>query len=227
MLLFENAQEFVNTHKDSLFDKANVFVKNDNNQYLICNNRLAQVAGLDSKQMRGKSDKDLCWTRYTNEYIETDKICIKDKLTLLRTDSILSNENKTIPLITMKAPVYNHSEKIVGIFGISLYANELSTDVTLSMINYLNRYLNNQSKVITQFESKFTGRELECCYFLCLGLNSKAIARILDLSIRTIETYIESIKLKLQVSSKTEMIVQLHKSNVIDFDKLKVYANSL
>ena len=51
-----------------------------------------------------------------------------------------------------------------------------------------------------------TDRQLECLFFLVRGKTSKNIARILNLSSRTIEGYINDIKLKMHCSSKNQII---------------------
>lgn len=53
---------------------------------------------------------------------------------------------------------------------------------------------------------KFSQRETECLYFLVRGKTAKGIAQILNLSVRTIESYISNLKIKLGCYSKTELI---------------------
>lgn len=61
-----------------------------------------------------------------------------------------------------------------------------------------------------------TKREAECAFHMLDGATAKEIAKILDLSFRTIETYIIKMREKFQCSSKDELIDLLIESNVKD-----------
>ena len=67
----------------------------------------------------------------------------------------------------------------------------------------------NKSKYLTQ-------RQLEVLKYLILGYTAKKIAISLDISYRTVENYIEILKLKLQCNSKGEMIEKVILQNLVD-----------
>ncbi len=77
--------------------------------------------------------------------------------------------------------------------------------------NSLNCFLVNDKKVQLvnkHLESSgitLTKREAECFYLLAQGITSKKIAKVLDLSPRTVEEYIIKIKNKIGVSYKWEL----------------------
>lgn len=56
--------------------------------------------------------------------------------------------------------------------------------------------------------SKLTKREKECLFYLLKGLTAKEIARVMDISNRTIETHVGNIKMKLGVRKKSEVMIQ-------------------
>lgn len=64
---------------------------------------------------------------------------------------------------------------------------------------------------------KFTKREIDCIRYLALGHTSKVIAKQLNLSSRTIESYLVKIKLKLECSQKFEILDILLQSNLACF----------
>ncbi len=54
--------------------------------------------------------------------------------------------------------------------------------------------------------SLLSSRQSECLFFLLRGKTAKQIAKILNLSFRTVEEYIEQMKIKLNCSTKSELI---------------------
>jgi DNA-binding CsgD family transcriptional regulator len=60
-------------------------------------------------------------------------------------------------------------------------------------------------------EVKLTKREIECLDYLALGYGMKGVADILDLSSRTVESYINNAKLKTGYSSKQLLLTQFIK----------------
>ncbi|MBM3468124.1 MAG: helix-turn-helix transcriptional regulator [Alphaproteobacteria bacterium] len=60
-----------------------------------------------------------------------------------------------------------------------------------------------------------TQRQCECLYYLSHHYTAKEIARFLHLSHRSIETYIQSIRDKIGVSSKSDLLQFIHKHELI------------
>lgn len=60
----------------------------------------------------------------------------------------------------------------------------------------------------------FTTKEMDCLILLFQKQSSKGIAKILGLSPRTVEFYIDNIKQKIQCSTKTELILELSRNNL-------------
>lgn len=80
------------------------------------------------------------------------------------------------------------------------------------MNNSLNSYLmicnqDGDSRYRLNFENGYlTKREAEVLKYVIVGYSAKKIARILNLSNRTIEAYSNSIKMKFRCSTKAEVI---------------------
>jgi len=60
-------------------------------------------------------------------------------------------------------------------------------------------------------QNVLTARENQCAYYLLDGMTAKEIGKELELSPRTIESYIDNIKCKLLCKNKAQLIVQLIK----------------
>lgn len=74
--------------------------------------------------------------------------------------------------------------------------------------NVINQYnFNNMIKILTKIAYKpLSKRETECLYLTIQGKSAKQIAAILKLSTWTIEEYLQELKIKCNVSSKSELI---------------------
>ncbi|MBA3813830.1 MAG: helix-turn-helix transcriptional regulator [Alphaproteobacteria bacterium] len=56
----------------------------------------------------------------------------------------------------------------------------------------------------------FTKRQCECLYYLSQHHSAKEIGQLLDLSYRSVETYIQTVKNKIRVSSKSDLLKFIH-----------------
>lgn len=100
----------------------------------------------------------------------------------------------------------NQHGKIVSVFGISIditKIHQLQPPVALH-----NQCLKNilSAHNTLPFKNKLSIRQSECLYYLVRGMSAKQIAKILNLSHRTVEDYIESLKNKLNCDAKSELI---------------------
>lgn len=74
-------------------------------------------------------------------------------------------------------------------------------------VNVINRYLDNYEVC----KLHFSKREKECISHLINGLSSKQIAKELNISHRTVEFYLESIKNKFKCRTRLELICKFIK----------------
>ncbi len=69
------------------------------------------------------------------------------------------------------------------------------------------------ARLIIKEPTVLTIRENQCAYYLMNGMTAKEIGKELELSPRTIESYIDNIKRKLLCKNKAQLIVTLTKIN--------------
>lgn len=100
-----------------------------------------------------------------------------------------------IELLTTKFPIKENNNWRV--FGISNYLSEIS----LSVANQFN----------------LSNREIDCLAQLVSGRTAREIAEQLNLSSRTVESYMESLKNKMNCHNKSELIA---KANQLGFKKI-------
>lgn len=106
--------------------------------------------------------------------------------------------------LSCKNPLFDSYGNTIGLAGVSI---EVSRN---SQSKKAESYLEKIEKIITFNSSnpfpKLAKREIECLYFMIRGMTAKQIGKLLNLSFRTIETYIENMKLKLNCCNRSELI---------------------
>jgi DNA-binding NarL/FixJ family response regulator len=65
-----------------------------------------------------------------------------------------------------------------------------------------------------QYNQNLSSQETKCAKHILTGLTAKEIGRQLELSPRTVESYIENIKIKLLCQNKTQLILVLAKMSL-------------
>lgn len=73
---------------------------------------------------------------------------------------------------------------------------------------------------------QFTKREYECLFLMVRGQTAKEIGLCLDVSPRTVESHIENIKVKLDVSRRSQLISKVMKLGLLDIvPRKEMFAN--
>ena len=93
-----------------------------------------------------------------------------------------------LDLLTFKMPIFSNSGEIIGVLCISHFINKFSVDKAIKL--------------------GLTKKETECLFYLFEGYTAKEIARSINISPRTVESYIEKMKIKLNCSTTTELLIK-------------------
>lgn len=98
-----------------------VYWKDADGHYMGCNKFVAEMAGFTSPdEMIGKTDYDLCWHEFADEWRLLDTKVMQDNTTIIREEFVkLANGNVIIEL-TFKTPLKNEHNETIGIIGTSL-----------------------------------------------------------------------------------------------------------
>lgn len=59
---------------------------------------------------------------------------------------------------------------------------------------------------LVELQPRLTGRECEILGFIALGMSAKEIARQVNLAPRTVERYVENIRLKMHAKNSAHMV---------------------
>ena len=146
----------------------------------------------------------------------SEKDIISGEPYILELSSFCTKHNKKALTICQKFPIKNKNCEVIGIIA-------SCTDITQYNLIDIARYLklSEHDKCVVKNCSQFfykihkennnnqyylSTRELECLFYLLRGYSAKSIGKILCLSYRTVESYIENIKYKFNCPSKSSLI---------------------
>jgi len=182
-----------------------VFWKDQNLDYLGCNNRLANVLPINhANNIIQKDDYDLPWAPFSDQYREDDKRVLQGECIDKIEPCIF---DKAITLIQLSKQPLLENNTVIGVMGLS---RKIGTTTYESSSHICEAHLK------THF-NQITLREAQILFFMIRGINGKEIASLLDLSVRTIEKYCDNIKIKFSCKSKSALI---KKAYVLGFQHL-------
>jgi DNA-binding CsgD family transcriptional regulator len=163
------------------------YVKDKSGTYINgCINQ-AKAAGFDKvDDLIGSNDRELLKPDEAIKIALNDKQVIQERSPLVITECITRFDGKKIVVTSFKTALIKGKAKILGLMGFSimhdLKPHNLAEEVNLTLA------------------------QLDCLFYLVKGCSIKEIARHLSLSPRTIEHTLESIKIKLNCTRKSDLV---------------------
>jgi len=168
-----------------------VFVKDVDGYYKFCNKAMAKDLGLaNTEDIIGRHDKELIWKSFSSRLRENDK-CVEnigEGIDFIEPVKLWSG--KQVELISYKYPLLN-GEADQGVFGISFV------------------------KLACCSSSDLSNRERQCIILTARGFSSKEIAKILNISFRTVEEYLEHAKNRLKCRNKAHLVSTYIKQTIV------------
>lgn len=204
------------TIEDVLNFPCNVYFLNTDSAILNINQHSAKLCGFESiHDAIGKSVFDVLHRDSAQSITNVDKYVASNRCTKIHDDLMIRSDSYTEEYLTIKSPVYNENDQIIGIFGCSIAINKQPLAESLSVITDLNLLkspgMQNKNGVISHAGDHINGiyysyREIQILNYSSKGRTAREIATILKLSHRTVENYLSRIKDKLGASKKSHMI---------------------
>lgn len=196
------------------------FYFNADNCIQNINEITAETCGFTSAQSAiGKSLAVVAKSETAAFVYQHDQDVIRSKQMVIKEEHYQRLDDVDFSIIAIKVPWYAEDNKIMGIFGCSIITNDQNCSLTYALTFILQTGLFNISANPFTKQTKALGREvlgtylsarqIQCAQLLTRGKTAKEIAKILGLSPRTVEHYLEIIKSKLKVTSKSELIEKI------------------
>ena len=156
----------------------------------------------------GKSDDEIpcAYAEYADHFRQSDQSVLKQNETIhfLEIQQIASREWKTFYVV--KAPYYINNE----LYGTAGYCIDITTACfamsQLLLHPEVNKKTSSAKKFFTFEDQRLSPRESETLFFLLKGQSYKKIALLLSISPRTVEQYIENMKIKFNCQNKSELM---------------------
>lgn len=126
-IMIDRSQELFDSYMNAIINNlpGSVYWKNLDGYYLGCNKFVATMAGYDSPEhIIGKTDYDLCWKEFADEWRTLDKQVVRENKTMIREELVKLADGRIITELTYKTPLKNENNKTIGIIGTSLDISE-------------------------------------------------------------------------------------------------------
>lgn len=191
--------------KEQILDQLNMFIwaKDTSFKYVYCNEHYAEAAGLDSpNQIIGKSDDQLPWRKLA-DYFKVGDYAVFQGLSRTNVEET-TDANNIKDILVSETQLLDSSGKTIGLVGSFV---DITGKQLVKKAGYFDKAQNRYYLGHEDFNNEyFTPREVEVFKRILLGYTAKQIGKATNLSYKTVESYISTIRLKLQASCKAEII---------------------
>jgi DNA-binding CsgD family transcriptional regulator len=214
-----SGNHYLHAHMEGLFVNAlgNAFWKDKHGKYLGANKNELDWLNLSTfDHLIGRDDREIMDLGPAHICRENDqKVLLSGNgMAFIEPPAQEKSKQRKQSCISYKVPLYNRHGKTIGTFGIgyeldSLHAEEAILKEISFLIGPAAEAIFKQN-LFSLRQNKFglSMRQLECLDLLAKGMTYKQIAANLGLSSRTIEHYIEAIKIKLNCESRHALIAK-------------------
>jgi DNA-binding CsgD family transcriptional regulator len=178
------------------------------------NDICVEVCGFDSlKGMYGTTANELFNTETAIQTIAHDLKVVQNKKTVVCNESS-KIEEEIINFLTIKSPLFDAHDNIVGIFGCSIQLNHQPLAESLALIQKIGLMNNNATLHSSNFsysdnKNIFSSTQHQIIHHTTKGRTASEIAIILNLSRRTIENNLVIIKEHYGVRTKSQLIEKI------------------
>lgn len=113
----QSSQQLLNDVIDAIPDL--LWLKDQNGKYLLSNRKFETLVDSTKDKIRGRSDYDLFPKETADSYIKHDRAAIQNRKTTANDEpAVYQKDGRTCWIETLKTPLYNHREELIGVLGI-------------------------------------------------------------------------------------------------------------
>jgi DNA-binding CsgD family transcriptional regulator len=175
-----------------------LYWKDRKGTYLGANHFIATKGGYQETQdVLGLVDFDFTWIKEAPIFRHNDQQVIETGALGCFLEPSTHAGNMKAYAISHKLPLKTRLNKIIGCIGLSFQIDPKTTPIPLSLWDHPLLY--NTDVILSP-------RQIDCLYRLVLGMTIREIGESLALSYKTVEHYIETVKMKLNCSSRSQLI---------------------
>lgn len=196
-----------------------------NQYYTYCNNTFLRYTGISSREkIIGLKDSELCWAKYAEIYDSFELNTLEGKQ-FSNFAPIINYKNEELWFVGNKYLRYDDSNNIIGTESTIM---EIQEPKLIELGQFLKKhYFFKSFSVGKRTRYTLSKREQECLFYILRGKSAKEIGRILNLTPRTIEHYIENIKYKLNCRTKVDLIIKAKEEDFLDAIPESIFSNML
>lgn len=196
-----------------------IYWKDIQGHYMSCNDAMAAINNFSSPQdIAGRCDYDLpLISALTAELFREDDKKVIASGSAMQFQELAVFGKHEILFFSIKTLLYNQNKKIVGILGMSCEQGIFDSQAHYPAL--YNRHVSSSASTLSllarethfsECEKKhgLSRRQSECLYYLTRGMTMKQIAKVLNVSPRTIEHHVENLKVKLDCYSRSALVAK-------------------
>lgn len=188
-----------------IITQSNVYLwaKDTRFNYIYCNEKYAEAAGLDSpSQIVGMNDTQMPWRALADFFRKGDEGAFKGNIRL-NVPEVEIMVDRHADILVSESQLFNKNQQCIGISGsfIDITGFQLIKKTGFYDATKKRYYLGDDLRQVW-----LTPREIDVFKSILLGYTAKRTATILRISPKTVESYIEKLRFKFNVNSKNELI---------------------
>ncbi len=193
-----------------------ISIKDYSSSLRCCSNQFAQLGNLKTPdEINGKYDEEMPWGNngYAEVFREEDKEVLDGNITYILGQYTFADKIRIA--LVKKVPLLDHQQRITGLINyVKLFQKQNITKITAALEQHEIAMTEALQKIIYQVffpqevQICLSPREEECLYYLLQGYALKQIARITNLTYRTVDFYLNGVKAKFNCHTQQSLIIK-------------------